>query len=81
MLRLIGTKERYHSTLLQARPDKKKMGRVKACFGGVGGKSQQPLFASMKIQITQKTAIWVEASLWRVQQRTPFFVCLFVCLL
>ena len=32
-----------------------------------------------KDQITQKTAIWVEASLWWMEQRSPgFFVCWFV---
>ena len=45
------------------------VGRVKACFGEVGGKSPQPSFASMKIQRAQKTAIWAEASLWWVEQR------------
>ena len=38
----------------------------------VGGKSAQPSSASMKIQMTQKTAIWMEASLRWVEQRSLF---------
>ena len=49
------------------------VGRVKACFGGVDGKSPQPSLASKKIQKTLKTA-----SLWWVEQRSLFFSSSFI---